>query len=114
MMNPLTCDDLTKNFTRVIEKLKIAHMGHLFDEECKQKIVAWPPHTKDKGTKKQSSRVGLFLRFMILPADGMTAGYDGADLSRQIRVSRFTDQIPTVSCSVRSSSVLRRSTVMDS
>ena len=23
-----------KNFTRVIEKLKIAHMGYLFDEKC--------------------------------------------------------------------------------
>ena len=25
-----------KNFTRGIEKLKIAHMGYLFDEECER------------------------------------------------------------------------------
>ena len=90
----------TKNFIRVYEKLKIAHVGSLFYEECKPKVVVWPPHKKGKGAKKQSSRVGLFLRF----TNGMTTGYNWTDLSRQIRVNGFINQILTISCSVRFSS----------
>ena len=36
----------TKNFTRVIEKLKIVHMGYLFDEECTS--IHWRVNTKSK------------------------------------------------------------------